>query len=157
MENPFLNITTLLNNDCPHVPTDLFCCFLDEIEVSSKQRESDSEDEQPRQKIFSPHPTSQRVPIFPGLSPAALIVRSCFKKLWWRKWKHFIHVSLLRQAQIKRKTSGRAEEAVEDNGGGEKEEGAAPSPSQLSSSPRTAAHLTGAARVLPPIAGTDDG
>lgn len=48
--------------------------FLGEREVSSKQRESDSEDEQPKQKIFSPHPTSQRVPIFPGLSPAALIV-----------------------------------------------------------------------------------
>lgn len=37
------------------------------------------------------------------------------------------------------------------------EEAAAPSPSQLSSSPRTAAHLAGAARVLPPIGGTDGG
>ncbi|TNM88533.1 hypothetical protein fugu_004787 [Takifugu bimaculatus] len=101
--------------------------------LSSKQRESDSEDEQPKQKIFSPHPTSQRVPIFPGLSPAALI------------------------AQIKRKTGGKVEETLDDNGREEKEAGAAPSPSQLSSSPRTAAHLTGAARVLPPLPGTDEG
>eukprot|EP00066_Takifugu_rubripes_P023260 XP_011612526.1 PREDICTED: calponin homology domain-containing protein DDB_G0272472-like [Takifugu rubripes] len=101
--------------------------------LSSKQRESDSEDEQPKQKIFSPHPTSQRVPIFPGLSPAALI------------------------AQIKRKTGGKVEETLDDNGREEKEAGAAPSPSQLSSSPRTAAHLTGATRVLPPLPGTDEG
>lgn len=62
-------------------PLYLFYCFVGETELSTKQRESDSEDEQPKQKIFSPHPTSQRVPIFPGLSPAALIVRSCFKNL----------------------------------------------------------------------------
>lgn len=48
---------------------------LDETAASSKQRESDSEDEQPKPKIVcSPPPTSQRVPVFPGLSPAALIV-----------------------------------------------------------------------------------
>lgn len=56
-----------------------FLCLLqycpDETYASSKQRESDSEDEQPKPKIVcSPPPTSQRVPIFPGLSPAALIV-----------------------------------------------------------------------------------
>lgn len=72
-------------------------------------------------------------------------------------WKHFIHVSSLHQAQIKRKTGGKVEETLDDNGREEKEAGAAPSPSQLSSSPRTAAHLTGAARVLPPLPGTDEG
>lgn len=52
-----------------HVLTDLFY-VLDE-----KQRESDSEEEQPKSKIVcSPPPTSQKVPIFPGLSPTALIV-----------------------------------------------------------------------------------
>lgn len=86
-----------------------------------------------------------------------MIVRSCFKNVYDGKNGNTIHVSLLRQAQIKRKTGGRGEETEEDNGKGEKEEGAAPSSSQLSSSPRTAAHLAGAARVLPPIAGTDDG
>ncbi|KAG7251212.1 hypothetical protein CRUP_021655, partial [Coryphaenoides rupestris] len=37
------------------------------------------------------------------------------------------------------------------------EEPAAPSPSQLSRSPRSAALLPGAARVLPPIGGKDEG
>lgn len=51
--------------------------FLDETDASYKRRESDSEDEQPTPKmVCSPPPTSQRVPIFPGLSPAALIVSS---------------------------------------------------------------------------------
>lgn len=59
------------------VLTDLFHSILEETETSCKQRESDSEDEQPKHKIVcSPPPTSQRVPIFPGLSPAALIVSS---------------------------------------------------------------------------------
>lgn len=48
--------------------------FVDEREESSRERESDSEDEQPKAKVGSPPPTSQRVPVFPGLSPAALIV-----------------------------------------------------------------------------------
>lgn len=63
------------------------------------------------------------------------------------------------QAQLKKKTGGRG------NGGGEEaeeekeseNEEAAPSPSQLSRSPRSAAHLAGAARVLPPIGGPTDG
>lgn len=75
----------------------------------------------------------------------------------WQNWKHFIHVSSLQQAQIKRKTGGKVEETLDDNGREEKNAGAAPSPSQLSSSPRTAAHLTGAARVLPPLPGSDKG
>lgn len=50
--------------------------FLDETDTSYKPRESDSEDEQPTPKMVCSPPTSQRVPIFPGLSPAALIVSS---------------------------------------------------------------------------------
>uniref|UniRef100_A0A667XYM3 Tankyrase 1-binding protein C-terminal domain-containing protein n=1 Tax=Myripristis murdjan TaxID=586833 RepID=A0A667XYM3_9TELE len=43
--------------------------------VTSKQRESDSEEEQPRPKVVcSPPSSSQRVPVFPGLSPSALVV-----------------------------------------------------------------------------------
>ncbi|KAI3370315.1 hypothetical protein L3Q82_025086 [Scortum barcoo] len=113
----------------------------DAKEASSKQRESDSDEEQPKPKVVcSPPPTSQRLPAFPGLSPASLI------------------------AQLKKRTVGRGtgggEETEENKGRGEKEspsEEAAPSPSQLSRSPRTAAHLAGAARVLPPIGGTDGG
>lgn len=71
------------------------------------------------------------------------------------------------QAQLKKKTGGGAaggrgrEETEEDvrreSRGGHNEEAAAPSPSQLSSSPRSTAHLAGAARVLPPIGGSDGG
>ncbi|XP_040014990.1 182 kDa tankyrase-1-binding protein [Xiphias gladius] len=107
----------------------------DEKEASSKQRESDSEEDQPKPKIIcSPPPTSQRVPMFPGLSPAALI------------------------AQLKRRTGGGGEETEDDKGREEKgsqHEEIAPSP--LSRSPRSAAHLAGAARVLPPLGGTDTG
>uniref|UniRef100_A0A3Q3FJM8 Tankyrase 1-binding protein C-terminal domain-containing protein n=1 Tax=Labrus bergylta TaxID=56723 RepID=A0A3Q3FJM8_9LABR len=39
----------------------------------------------------------------------------------------------------------------------QKEEDTAPSPSLLSRSPRSPAHLAGAARVLPPIGGADKG
>ncbi|TDH14408.1 hypothetical protein EPR50_G00042460 [Perca flavescens] len=117
------------------------CDSTDEKEASSKQRESDSDDEQPRPKmVCSPPPTSQRVPMFPGLSPAALI------------------------AQLKKRTGGGEtrgrEEMEEDKGREEKEsqnEEAAPSPSQQSRSIRYAAHLAGAARVLPPLGGTDAG
>uniref|UniRef100_G3P1F4 Tankyrase 1-binding protein C-terminal domain-containing protein n=1 Tax=Gasterosteus aculeatus TaxID=69293 RepID=G3P1F4_GASAC len=114
----------------------------DEKEVSSKQRDLDSEEEQPKPKIVcSPPPTtSQRVPMFPGLNPAALI------------------------AQLKKRTSGGrtrgGEEAEEDKGRGVKEsrkEEVAPSPSQLPRSSRSAAHLAGAARVLPPIGAADQG
>uniref|UniRef100_A0A3B5A7T3 Tankyrase 1-binding protein C-terminal domain-containing protein n=1 Tax=Stegastes partitus TaxID=144197 RepID=A0A3B5A7T3_9TELE len=90
-------------------------------ESSLKQRESDSEEDQPTPKtVSSLPPTSQRVPVFPGLSPAALLVSSLKEK-----------------------------ETVNEE--------AAPSPSQLSRSPRSAAHLAGAARVLPPIGGKDGG
>lgn len=72
------------------------------------------------------------------------------------------------QAQIKKKTGGgaaegRGREETEVNvrrearGGHNEEAAAAPSPSQLSSSPRSTAHLAGAARVLPPIGGSDGG
>ncbi|XP_062420033.1 trichohyalin-like isoform X2 [Pungitius pungitius] len=114
----------------------------DEKEVSSKQREVDSEDEQPKPKIIcSPPPaTSQRVPMFSGLNPAALI------------------------AQLKKRTSGGrtggGDKAEENKGRGVKEsrkEEVAPSPSQLPRSPRSAAHLAGAARVLPPLGARDQG
>ncbi|XP_034725546.1 182 kDa tankyrase-1-binding protein isoform X2 [Etheostoma cragini] len=113
----------------------------DEKEASSKQRESDSDEDQPKAKIVcSPPPTSQRVPMFPGLSPAALM------------------------AQLKKRT-GRGEvrgrkETEDDKGREEKEsqnEEAASSPSQQSRSTRSAAHLAGAARVLPPLGSTDAG
>ncbi|XP_076610126.1 182 kDa tankyrase-1-binding protein [Chaetodon auriga] len=117
------------------------CDSIDEKEAPSKQRDSDSEEDQPKPKVVcSPPPTSQRVPVFPGLSPAALL------------------------AQLKRKTGGGGpgggEEAEEDKGADEKDsqkEEVAPSPSQPSRSPRSAAHLAGAARVLPPLGGTDGG
>ncbi|XP_053171100.1 trichohyalin-like [Scomber japonicus] len=111
-----------------------------EKEESSKQRESDSEEEQPKPKIVcSPPPTSQRVPIFPGLNPAALI------------------------AQLKKKTGGGGAgggDETDDKSKQAKEspnEEIAPSPSQLSRSSRSASHLAGAARVLPPIGKADGG
>lgn len=115
--------------------------FLDKTEASTKQRESDSEEEQPKPKIVcSPPPTTQRVPMFPGLSPAALI------------------------AQLKRRTggggAGGGEEMEEDKARREEEsqkEEVAPSPTQLPRSPRAPAHLAGAALVLPPLGGTDGG
>ncbi|XP_022601293.1 uncharacterized protein KIAA1671 homolog [Seriola dumerili] len=117
------------------------CDSADGKKASSTQRESDSDEEQPKTKIVcSPPPASQRVPMFPGLNPAALI------------------------AQLKRRTGGGGadggEETEEDKGREEKasqREEKAPSPSQLSHSPRSAAHLAGAARVLPPLGGTDKG
>ncbi|XP_045931106.1 182 kDa tankyrase-1-binding protein isoform X2 [Micropterus dolomieu] len=113
----------------------------DKTEASTKQRESDSEEEQPKPKIVcSPPPTTQRVPMFPGLSPAALI------------------------AQLKRRTggggAGGGEEMEEDKARREEEsqkEEVAPSPTQLPRSPRAPAHLAGAALVLPPLGGTDGG
>lgn len=49
--------------------------FEEKKEMLSKQKDSDSEEDQPKQKVVcSPPPTSQRVPIFPGLNPSALIV-----------------------------------------------------------------------------------
>ncbi|XP_008292991.1 uncharacterized protein KIAA1671 homolog [Stegastes partitus] len=109
----------------------------DTKESSLKQRESDSEEDQPTPKtVSSLPPTSQRVPVFPGLSPAALLARR------------------------KKKTSEGASLPHEEKAREEKEtvnEEAAPSPSQLSRSPRSAAHLAGAARVLPPIGGKDGG
>ena len=50
--------------------------FKEEKEALSKQKESDSEEDQPKQKVVCspPPPTSQRVPIFPGMNPSALIV-----------------------------------------------------------------------------------
>lgn len=109
----------------------------DPKEATLKQRESDSEEDQPPSKTASSlPPASHRVPVFPGLSPAALLARR------------------------KRKTSEGATLPHEEKAREEKEsvnEEAAPSPSQLSRSPRSAAHLAGAARVLPPIGGKDGG
>lgn len=116
------------------------CDSTDEKKSSSKQRESDSEDEQPKSKLVcSPPPTSQRVPVFPGLNPADLL------------------------AQIKRRTGGDAtgggEETEENKGREEKERQneEVTSPSQTSRSFRSPAHLAGAARVLPPLGGNDGG
>lgn len=71
---------------------------------------------------------------------------------------------MLPQAQIKRRTggggTGGGEEPEERKQKEEKEsrnEEVAPSPSQLSRSPRPPAHLAGAALVLPPIGGKDGG
>ncbi|KAM8868735.1 182 kDa tankyrase-1-binding protein isoform 2-T2 [Synchiropus picturatus] len=106
----------------------------DSTAVSSKRRDSDTEDEPSPAKMVASPPTSQRVPMFPGMTPAALI------------------------AQLKKRGPG-GSEAKED----EPEEGreassveeAAPSPSVLSRSPRSAAQMAGAARVLPPIGGKE--
>ncbi|XP_068172138.1 trichohyalin-like isoform X2 [Antennarius striatus] len=117
------------------------CDSSENTEASSKQTEIDSEDEQPKQKMArSPPSSSQRVPMFPGLSPAALL------------------------AQIKKKTSpggpGGQDETEEDETREEKEgqiEEETPSPFQPSRSARSPAHLAGAARVLPPLSGADEG
>ncbi|XP_041836781.1 182 kDa tankyrase-1-binding protein [Melanotaenia boesemani] len=109
-------------------------------EVSFKQNESDFEEEQPKTKaVCSPPPSSQRVSMFPGPNAAALI------------------------AQIKQRTGGGGpgpgEETKEDKVE-EKEyqdEEVVPSPPQPSRSPRSAAHLAGAALVLPPLGNKDRG
>ncbi|XP_022055785.2 uncharacterized protein KIAA1671 homolog isoform X2 [Acanthochromis polyacanthus] len=109
----------------------------DPKEATLKQRESDSEEDQPPPKtVSSLPPASHRVPVFPGVNPAALLARR------------------------KKRTSEGATLPHEEKAREEKEipnEEAAPSPSQLSRSPRSAAHLAGAARVLPPIGGKDGG
>ncbi|XP_041672993.1 inner centromere protein-like [Cheilinus undulatus] len=101
----------------------------------AKQRDSDSEEEQPKIKRVSSTP--QKVPVFPGLSPSALL------------------------AQLKRRTGGGGTggggEETEEEKESQKEEEVAPSPSQLSRSPRSASLLAGAARVLPPIGSGDKG
>ncbi len=67
------------------------------------------------------------------------------------------------KAQIKRRTGGDAtgggEETEENKGREEKERQneEVTSPSQTSRSFRSPAHLAGAARVLPPLGGTDSG
>lgn len=72
-------------------------------------------------------------------------------------------LNLLPKAHLKKKTGGGGTgggEETEDKNRQEKEnpnEDIAPSPSQLSRSPRSPAHLAGAARVLPPIGGADGG
>ncbi|KAF7668600.1 hypothetical protein LDENG_00001920 [Lucifuga dentata] len=109
--------------------------FCDSTEICAKQRESDSEEEQPKPKVVSPPPTAQRVPLFPGVNAAALM------------------------AQIKKRTdgggAGEVEETREEKVSPNEE--VAPSPSLLSRSPRSASLLAGAARVLPPLGGSDGG
>lgn len=68
------------------------------------------------------------------------------------------------KAQLKRRTGGggaggrvETDEAKGREERGSQQEEVAPSPTQLSRSPRSAAHLAGAARVLPPLGGTDGG
>lgn len=79
-------------------------------------------------------------------------------------WIEYNVLNFLFKAQLKKRTGGGEtrgrEEPEEDKGREEKEsqnEEAAPSPSQRSRSTRSAAHLAGAARVLPPLGGTDAG
>ncbi|XP_074523345.1 uncharacterized protein LOC141788327 [Halichoeres trimaculatus] len=123
----------------PESPDWRTCDSTDEKEV--KQKDSEEDEEPKSKKISSSSPSSQRVPMFPGLSPSALL------------------------AQLKRRTGGGGgtggEETEEDKGRQEmeiqKEEKAAPSASQLSRSPRTASHMAGAARVLPPLGSADKG
>lgn len=95
-----------------------------------KEDESDSEEESPKSNP-APPTSAPKVPMFPGLSPAALL------------------------AGIKKKTGGGAttaeEGTKEDRGGQEKDsqnKEVTPPPSQVSGSPRLPA---GAARVLPPL------
>nr|XP_029133155.1 trichohyalin-like [Labrus bergylta] len=117
-------------------------CHDSTDEKEANQKDSDSEEEQPQlKKVSTTPPSSKRVPVFPGLSPSSLI------------------------AKLKRRTgggrTGGGEQTEEDKGREEKEsqkeEDTAPSPSLLSRSPRSPAHLAGAARVLPPIGGADKG
>ncbi|XP_029906921.1 trichohyalin-like isoform X1 [Myripristis murdjan] len=127
---------TLLSQTEGPAPDWRTCDSTDGNAVTSKQRESDSEEEQPRPKVVcSPPSSSQRVPVFPGLSPSALV------------------------AQLKKRAGGagaggREEAEVEKDGPSEE---VAPSPSQLSRSPRAGSLLAGAARVLPPLGGSDGG
>ncbi|XP_037534519.1 trichohyalin [Nematolebias whitei] len=97
------------------------------------QKESASEEKQP--KPINSTPSAQKVSVFPGLSPAALL------------------------AEIKKKTCGGGP-AVEEDKGTEEEENpsgeVAPSPSQLLQSPRLYS-FAGATRVLPPIGSKDGG
>ncbi|KAM4613240.1 182 kDa tankyrase-1-binding protein isoform 1-T2 [Polymixia lowei] len=125
-----------LHTDGPSSPDWRACDSTDGKVVCSKRKESDSEEEQPRPKEVCP-PTSQRVPMFPGLNPSALM------------------------AQLKKRTAGGGggggggeEKGVEKDGAREER---APPASQLSRSPRSPAHLAGAARVLPPLGGMDGG
>ncbi|XP_027858566.1 titin homolog, partial [Xiphophorus couchianus] len=106
-----------------------------------KDNQSDSVEEPPKSKpVYSSPPSIQRVPMFPGLSPADLLMG------------------------LKKKTVGVAAEAeegsAEDRGEQETEsqnKKVAPSPSEVSGSPRVAAHLVGATRVLPPAVSKDGG
>lgn len=57
--------------------TSVIYFFSDVNETSVEQKESNSDDEEPKLKIVCSAPsTSQRVSTFPGVNPAALIV--CF-------------------------------------------------------------------------------
>ncbi|KAK2914800.1 trichohyalin-like [Channa argus] len=112
----------------------------DETEIFTKHRDSDSEEEQPKSKIVcSPPPTSQRVPMIPGLSPAALI------------------------AQLKRRTvgggagGGDVAEEVKQREKENQHEEVEQSLVKLPRSPRPAARLAGAALVLPPLGSPDGG
>ncbi|KAM9410037.1 uncharacterized protein KZ484_002165 [Pholidichthys leucotaenia] len=107
----------------------------DQKDTSPKESESDSEEEQPKSKVAH----TQRVPVFPGLSPSDLLAQ-------------------VKKRSVRLGTEAR-EEMEEETKREEKEsqnEEVTPSPSQLSRSPRSAAHMAGAALVLPPI-GTKDG
>lgn len=117
------------------------CDSTDVNETSVEQKESNSDDEEPKLKIVCSAPsTSQRVSTFPGVNPAALI------------------------AQIKKRTGGdrtgevqATEEVKTQNVKDSPNEEFPPSSSQLSRSPRSASHLAGAALVLPPLGGSSGG
>lgn len=59
---------------CSDLSNKLLFVLLDEKEV--KQKDSDEEEEPKSKKVSNSSPSSQRVPMFPGLSPSALLVSS---------------------------------------------------------------------------------
>uniref|UniRef100_A0A1A7XGE1 Apoptotic chromatin condensation inducer 1a n=1 Tax=Iconisemion striatum TaxID=60296 RepID=A0A1A7XGE1_9TELE len=105
---------------------------------TEKQSDSDKEqEEEPLQPktVISPPSSTSKVPMFPGLSPAALL------------------------AGIKKRASGEAPAAVQEsekNKETEKKESPMEEepPAQPVRSPRLPSHMAGAARVLPPMGGT---
>nr|XP_015797905.2 182 kDa tankyrase-1-binding protein [Nothobranchius furzeri] len=109
----------------------------DTSEDLPKEEQSDSEEqeeEQSQPKAIISHPSStSKVPMFPGLSPAALL------------------------AGIKKRAGGEAPAAVEEtekNKVTEEKGMEEEPPSQPTRSPRLPGHMAGAARVLPPMGDT---
>ncbi|XP_059925934.1 uncharacterized protein KIAA1671 homolog [Gadus macrocephalus] len=110
------------------------------VSDNTEETAESNEDEKEKRSVKGP-PTSQRSPVFPGLESS--------------------HSALV--AQLKKKTGGGGggggveTTPVKDKAAAAREELAALTPSPSMRSPRSAALLPGAARVLPPIGGKDDG